>query len=495
MKSKEDIFYQAMRARDHRFDGKFFIGVKTTHIYCRPICPAQPKRENVEFFTHSLLAEKAGYRPCLRCRPESAPLSSAWVGKSAVVQRALRLIAQQDLYESNEDTFAEKLGISARHLRRLFLDELGKTPKQIADHRRLDFSRSLLVETGLPITDIAFTAGFSSIRRFNDAIKTRFHRTPTDLRKKNVLKKNRSKNSKVMNDEGIHLTLPYRPPLDWHSLLHFFQSHLITGIETVSEQTYERVFKIGSSLGALRVQADEGKHELKLQVLTEEDQNLFRVVQKIRQMLDLDSDPLLIANSFSDSKPLARLNELNPGLRVPRGWDPFETSICAILGQLVSTEQATKLIQQLVQNYGEKVTNPFSGEPAFLFPIAKELAMNPLNLLRTTQARKNTIREFSQQLLDGKIKLEPTQDPNQFQESLLQIKGIGPWTASYINLRALGDPDAFPHTDLILKRATQLHPDLNLDAVRPWRAYAAMYLWKEYAQPLSKKIVRERKNP
>jgi AraC family transcriptional regulator of adaptative response / DNA-3-methyladenine glycosylase II len=478
MRNKDDIFYQAVLARDYRFDGKFFVGVKTTGIYCRPICPAKPKKENMVFFPDALSAEKSGYRPCLRCRPECAPLSPAWIGKSAVVQRALKLIANNQLLESNEDRFAERLGVSARHLRRLFEEELGKTPKQISDSNRLDFARKLIVETNISITHIAFTSGFSSVRRFNDAIKKRFRRSPSDLRKTQ---------SDVVPDTGIHLTLPYRPPFDWESLIRFYQSHEIGGVETVTENRYERVFKLDGAVGGLRVEPNPEKPELKLRVVTEDYKNLFRVVQKLRQMFDLDSDPILIANSFSESRFMNQLCQKYPGLRIPRGWDPFETAICSILGQFVSTEQAARLIKQLVTNYGEEVKNPLSGLTSRLFPTPKTLVRESLTQLGTTQARKNTIREFTRQVLEGKITLESTQDPSAFKEALRQINGIGPWTAEYVSLRALGDTDAFPHTDLILKRVAHLHADLNLDHIQPWRAYAAIYLWKEYAKLLSSK--------
>ncbi len=478
MSTNTDTFYEAMLARDPRFDGKFFIGVKTTGIYCRPICPAKPKRENVEFFPNALSAEKAGYRPCLRCRPECAPLSPAWAGKSAVVQRALKLIAENKLLELNEDEFADLLGVTARHLRRLFDEEFGKTPKQISDNNRLDFARKLLTETSLPVTEIAFASGFSSIRRFNDSTKKRFHRSPSDLRKKLL---------SHPKGAGIYLKLSYRPPFDWKSLIHFYETHQITGIEKTTNGIYERIFKIEKTIGGIRLEYGAEQPELRLRIVTEDYKHLFRVVQKVRQMFDLDSDPIVIENCFAGSKPLLELTRKHPGLRVARGWDPFETTICSILGQLVSTEQARRLVRLLVEGYGQEVKNPFSGEKAFLFPTPERLAKESLEKLGTTQARKETIREFSRLFLEGKIRLESTQDPIAFRKALLQIPGIGPWTAEYVCLRGLGDPDAFPHSDLILKRAVKLLPDLELDRIRPWRGYAAVYLWKEYAASLSKK--------
>lgn len=468
-----DIFYRAMLARDYRFDGKFYVGVKTTGIYCRPICPAKPKRENVTFFKSALQAERAGYRPCLRCRPESAPHSAAWVGTSAVVQRALRLIQQASPPTCGETRFAARLGLSARHLRRLFEEEIGKTPKQIADLHRLDFARKLILETSIPFTQIAFTSGFTSIRRFNDAILKRFSKAPRDLRKK---KESSEK------DPGVSLTLSYRPPFAWSSLLRHFEKHQVPGIDRVVEGTYERVFKLNGKVGSFRVLHEELKSRLVLRVSSNQTENLWSIVQRVRQMFDLDSDPLIVANAFSNCRLLGKILEKAPGLRVPRGWDVFETLICTVLGQLVSTTQATRLIGQLVRNYGEKVKHPETGEEGFLFPTPKTLATSELSEVGTTASRKSCIREISHRVLKSEISLDSAQDPNLFREALLSTKGIGPWTAEYVSLRALGDTDAFPGTDLILKRVVAEQANLKLESVKPWRAYAAMHLWKEFAK-------------
>lgn len=235
MRSREDVFYEAILTRDYRFDGKFFAGSITTWIYCRPICPVKPKRENVVFFNTSIEAEKAGYRPCLRCRPESAPSSPDWLGKSETVMRGLNILLGPDFYEYDEHTFAHTLGVSSRHLRRLFQEEVGRTPKMIADTNRLDFARKLITETNLPFTKIAFASGFSSIRHFNDSIKKRFTKPPSALRK--------SKNKQYKEDSGITLELSYRPPFLWDDHLRFYRSHQISGVEEVSEHSYSRTFK------------------------------------------------------------------------------------------------------------------------------------------------------------------------------------------------------------------------------------------------------------
>ncbi len=473
---RHDVFYEAMLARDYRFDGKFFIGVKTTGIYCRPICPAKPKRKNVEFFLNGPAAEKAGYRPCLRCRPECAPLSPAWLGKSAVVQRALKVIAANGFVDSNEDQFATQFGVTARHLRRLFVDEVGQTPKQIAFNNRLNFARKLIVESRLAMTSVAATAGFTSLRRFNDAFKKRFRKVPSALRKK----------QEVCENDGIELTLSYRPPLDWQSLLASYRSHQIVGVEAVSDNSYERLFRIGKITSSLRVTKHAEKPLLKLQVSVCDPTVLFAVAQNVRQMFDLDSDPLLVANTFQSQRILKSLWKKYPGLRLARGWDPFETAICTILGQLVSVAQARTLVRQLVENYGQKLVHHKSEKFAFLFPTPAVLANSDLRALKTTQARRNAINEFSRLIATGKLDLFTPMDAEAAKQNLLSVPGIGPWSAEYISLRALGNTDAFPATDLILKRATEKHPELNLESVRPWRSYAAVYLWKHYSVQLSK---------
>jgi AraC family transcriptional regulator of adaptative response / DNA-3-methyladenine glycosylase II len=474
--------YEAILARDYRFDGKFFVAVKTTGVYCRPICPARPKLENVEFFPDAASAETAGYRPCLRCRPECAPLSPAWFGKKAVVQRALKLIARNEFHRNNEDEFAARLGVSARHLRRLFEEEIGQTPKQISDNNRLNFARKLIVETDMPLMGVARTAGFRSLRRFNDAFQKRFRRSPSQSRKSRL---NRD------SSDGIDLTLSFRPPYDWRSILRFYQTHLIPGIENATETFFERVFRLGGTIGHFRVQPISGVPQLKVRVITEDPTILFEIVSRVRRMFDLDLDPMLIANRFAPIPLLSELYMRFPGLRLAGGWDGFETAVCSILGQLVSAEQRARLVAQLVRAYGELIAHPVSGERMRLFPRPEILVESDLSEVTTTMARKEAIRDFSRRVLSGALSLSEAQDPVAFRKALLETKGLGHWSAEYISLRAIGDTDAFPATDLVLKRVLKLHPDLDLESVKPWRSYAAIYLWKRFAPMLTN---RQRRN-
>ncbi len=471
-----EALYSAMLARDARFDGKFFVGVKTTGIYCRPICPAKPKRENVEFYKSATAAERAGFRPCLRCRPESAPLSPAWIGTSAIVNRALRLLAAYAAAAKNEDDFARPFGVSARHLRRLFESEIGRSPKQIADANRLDFARKLVTETALPMTEIADASGFASLRRFNDAFRKRFSRPPTELRKRK---------SKSADGEGLTLHLAYRPPYDWAVIHRFFVRHPIPGLESTADGAYSRVFRIGKASGAFTVSPATSGHGLNLRVRTDDASVLFEVARRVRKMFDLDSDPLWVSNHFREIPVLGRLERAKPGLRLPRGWDAFETGIATILGQLVSTTQASALLASLVEHYGEPFKHPETGETIRLFPTPERLAHARLDEVRTTGLRKETIREFSRLVAERTIDFTEAQDPETFKRKLREVKGIGAWSAEYLALRTIGDPDAFPGTDLILRRALEKYPELKLDSVRPWRSYAAIHLWEAFAETLS----------
>ena len=264
-------------------------------------------------------------------------------------------------------------------------------------------------------------------------------------------------------------------------------SHPIPGVERVTGGTFERVFRVGKTIGFFQVQAVVDEPRLKLRIVAPDPKIFFDVVRRVRRMFDLDSDPILIANCFAQVPVLSKLCERFPGLRVPRGWDPFETAICSILGQLVSAAQRTNLVGQLVRGYGDEITHPVSGETTCLFPGPEALAKSDLSEVRTTVARREAIRDFSRRVLAGAISLSEAQDPAAFRKVLLETKGLGPWSAEYISLRAIDDTDAFPKTDLILKRALELHPDLDLELIRPWRSYAAIYLWKEFAQMLSKR--------
>jgi len=470
---QNEIYYKAMLSRDYRFDGKFYVAVKTTGIYCRPICPAKPKLENIVFFNDSFSAEKAGYRPCLRCHPEFSPDYPVWPGKSPIVQKALLLISQNGMFETDMETFAEQLNVSSRHLRRLFEDEVGLSPKQISDLHRLNFAYKLIKETQLKLTEVALTSGFNSLRRFNDAFKKRYHYPPRFIRK--------SKSIKSENVFTLHIA--YRPPLDWNNLLHYFLRHQIPFVEKVSDSTYERVFKEKSSIGVFTVENDESKAQLTIKVFCQDPKVLFPVVNRIRKMFDINSDPLLIGNQFSLFPFLQKLWEEFPGLRIARGWDPFEIAVGTILGQVISVKQASNLMGQLVENYGEVIHHPLTNEKTFLFPTPEVLSKASLEEIKTTSQRKDAIRQLSQAIFNKEISFGEYQNPNDFKQHLKKIKGIGSWSAEYISLRGLGDTNAFPKDDLVLNKALKsIGHHFNSDQIAPWQGYLAIYLWKKYVK-------------
>ncbi len=479
---QSDIFYQAMLARDPRFDGKFFVGVKTTGIYCRPICPAKPKRENIEFFPSSHSAEKSGYRPCLRCRPESAPMSPAWIGKSAVVQRAVRVLHSQDVIVFSEDRFAMQFGVSARHLRRLFIDEIGKTPKQLSFENRLNISRKLISETSLPMAEIAFASGFSSIRRFNDAFKDRFQRTPSAIRR-----------TKSTATSGLQLSLSYRPPFDFEGLLKTYHNHRVGRLEKIDSGRWLRVICFNNQVGHIWISDNPKKSCLQLEIDFPDTSAIPLILSRVRSQFDLDSDPALIANTLEKQSFIRKILKLHPGIRLPSGWDAFEIAIGTILGQLVSVEQGRKLMQDLIDLCGED-SGLKEGEQAIrFFPTAEAICRADLTSLRTTEARKKSLVLFCQALLEKKISLEPTQDVEEFIRQVQTIKGIGPWTAQYMALKALRHTDAFPGTDLILARVMEQHPKDLLNELSPWRGYVAALFWRQFYQTPPSQAQKKRK--
>jgi AraC family transcriptional regulator of adaptative response / DNA-3-methyladenine glycosylase II len=468
---RDEVYYQAMLARDPRFDGKFYVGVKTTGIYCRPICPAKPKRQNVVFFASHLEAERAGFRPCLRCRPESAPRSPAWMGKSAVVQRALKTLQLPDVFEFNEDDFANRFGITARHLRRLFKDEIGKTPKQLAIENRLNLARQLICETGVPMSEIAFASGFRSLRRFNDAFKDRFKKSPRLIRR-----------HKRHAGDALTLFLPYRPPFDFASLMRVYESHRVGELEWFADNRMHRLVCFKDKMGSVTIANDDQRSRLVLAIDFPDISAVQSIVSRVRVLFDLDSDPVLIANSLETAPEIRKILKKHPGVRLPSGWDPFETAVGTILGQLVSVERGRALVTDLIKMLGEKVE--YNGQIFHLFPTAERLAQSDLHDLKTTGARKRTLIAFAQALCDGYLSLDSTQDVDEFRKNLTAIRGIGPWTADYMALRVLRHTDAFPASDLILARVLKIHSPQVIDRTRPWRGYTAALLWREYANQL-----------
>lgn len=475
MQMDESQCYRAMLSRDRRFDGRFFTGVLTTGIYCRPVCPARaPKRENATYFPCAAAAEEAGFRPCLRCRPETAPGTPAWDGSSTTVARALRLIDDGVLDDGSIDDLSNRLGVSSRHLRRLFDEHLGASPISVALTRRLHFARRLLTDTALPMTEIAFSAGFSSLRRFNDAAVKAWRVAPTAVRRREPSQARGS----------IELTLGYREPFDWNGLLAFLCPRAIAGIEVIEGDVYRRTIRFGDSAGIVDVRPSVSTPSLRLSVPIDFARDLGRIVRQVRRLFDLDADPAAIGAALARYPTLARLVKERPGLRVPGSWDPFELAIRAILGQQVSVKGASTLAARLVSALGPAVE---SGDPRLdrVFPAAERVAASSLDGLGLTSARAATIRRFAAAVASGKLRLESASSLDEVVGEMTSIEGIGPWTAHYIAMRALGEPDAFPASDLGIRKALAENGTMpsgrrvaeRAESWRPWRAYATMWLW------------------
>jgi AraC family transcriptional regulator of adaptative response / DNA-3-methyladenine glycosylase II len=477
--------YKAALSRDQRFDGRFFIGVTSTGIYCRPICPARtPKQKNMKFFACAAAAEEAGFRACRRCRPESAPGTPAWLGTSVTVARALRLISEGALDESNLDLLAERVGIGERHLRRLFNDELGVSPFAVAQTRRIHFAAKLLEETDLPIGEVAFGAGFRSIRRFNDVMKKSFGKAPSNLRQ--GIDRNQSQ-----DESGkLCLKIPFRPPYDWQQVIGFLQARAIPGVEVINLDGYRRTFTIQNTAGVLEVKPARDKNWFYLFIPPIDTRFLRVIVERVRRLFDCNADPMRISEHLRQDGTLAPVVKRFAGLRVPGAFDPFEIAVRAILGQQITVAGATTLSGRLVQTFGTQIFTGSSEKLTHLFPTAEVLATADLSNIGLPQARAQTISALAQAVVENPMVLEGLNSLDETITALMEIKGIGNWTAQYIAMRVLGEPDAFPASDLALRQALTTGDELvsakaveqQAETWRPWRSYAAMFLWSSLSR-------------
>lgn len=469
---------RARLSRDPRFDGKFFVGVTGSGVYCRSTCPAPTAHEkNCRYFPTAAAAAEAGFRPCLRCRPESSPGTPAWLGTSTTVSRALRLIAESGLEDGGVEALAQRLGIGSRHLRRLFLRHLGATPIAVAHTRRMHFAKKLIDETSLPMNQIAAASGFGTVRRFNAGIRKFYQRTPTQIRRLARQKEIQPTNQYVFR-------LNFRPPYHWPGVLDFLAPRCTPGVEAVEAGRYRRTISVGGGHGYFEVSLDQDRHVLVSRIEFGDPRWLFMIVERIRAMFDLNADWISISKTLRNDPILAERLQANPGLRVVGCWDGFELAIRAILGQQVSVKTATTLAGRLANRFGKPVRGPRG--LTHLFPEPAALADAKLASIGLTATRAQTIRSLARTFCDGKISFTGVVDPEGFVERLCEIPGIGEWTAQYVCMRALGQPDAFPSTDLGLLRAMSLSSPKELErraeAWRPWRAYAAMYLWRSAGQ-------------
>ncbi|MBN1239232.1 MAG: DNA-3-methyladenine glycosylase 2 [Gammaproteobacteria bacterium] len=470
--------YRAMRARDARFDGRFFVGVSSTRIYCRPVCTVRPpKRENCSFFPSAAAAESAGYRPCLRCRPELAPGNASIDATSRLAQAAAALIEDGSLNGAGVEGIAARLGVSDRHLRRAFAGEFGVAPIAYAQTQRLLLAKRLLTDTSMPITEVALASGFGSVRRFNSLFKSRYRLKPIQLRQSRRV----ARQAAGIPGDALHFQLGYRPPYDWPALLAFLDARSVAGVEAVEDGVYRRTVrvKLGSreQAGWVEVAPCARRPALRVTLAASLAPAVSLVLTRLKSLMDLACHPLEVAET------LGSLAARNPGLRVPGAFDGFEVAVRAILGQQVSVAGARTLAGRFAAAFGTPVETPFSSLTV-LFPepdrIAR-LAPEDVARLGLPGARGRSVVMLAQALDQG-LELLPNADIDATLVRLRSLPGIGEWTAQYIAMRALAWPDAFPHTDLGVMRALRERSPKPVlaagEAWRPWRAYAVMHLWQ-----------------
>jgi AraC family transcriptional regulator, regulatory protein of adaptative response / DNA-3-methyladenine glycosylase II len=470
--------YRALQARDSRFDGRFFTAVRSTGIYCRPICPARtPKAENCIFYPSAAAAQDAGFRPCLRCRPESSPDLGAWLGTSATVSRALTLIEGGALDRGDAAALAERLGLGERQLRRLFKQHLGASPVAVAQTRRVLLAKQLLHETDLAMTEVALASGFGSIRRFNETFQQLYRRPPKELRRQRA---------QGPDGSAITLMLPYRPPYDWNHLLGFLASRAIPRVESVSASAYRRTVALDGASGTITITQVPERNALRATIRFPKLSALPATIARIRRIFDLAADPTAIGAQLSRDPLLAALVAVRPGLRVPGAWDEFEIAVRAVLGQQITVAAATRLAGRLAAAFGEKLDGPDMDGLTHLFPTPERLVDADIASLGMPRTRGATINGLAAAAMADPQLFHPRGDLNHAVERLRDLPGIGEWTAQYIAMRGLRETDAFPTGDIGLMRAladgegrrpTPAELLARAEAWRPWRAYAALHLW------------------
>lgn len=474
-----DERYRAIAARDPRFDGQFVTAVRSTGIYCRPSCPARtPKPQHVSFFATSAAAHEAGYRACKRCLPEATPASPAWDLRGDVVARAMRLIADGMVEREGVAGLGASLGYSSRHLARLLTAELGAGPLAIARAHRAQTARALLIGTNLTMADVAFSAGFASVRQFNDTVREIFGLTPTQLRARRA--------ADGVAPSGISLALPVRPPFDAHGVFAWLAERAIPGVEEATATSFSRTMRMEGGAAWFEVRSDASR--LRLSARLESLTDLGALVSRVRRLFDLDADPLAIDRALSEHAAVAPLVVRTPGIRVPGASDPFELLVRAMIGQQISVAAARTHLGRLVDRLG--AVTDVGGTSARLFPTPEAVFERGSDVLTGPARRVEAIVGAAHAIAAGTLRLTLADDIAEQRRRLLTMPGIGPWTADYVRMRVSRDPDVLLSGDLALRRgaaAVGLPADLRdlaTWAVRaaPWRSYLSMHLWRA-AQP------------
>jgi len=485
------VCYRALSTHDERFDGRLFVAVTSTGIYCRPVCPATPPRfENCRFFATAAAAQEAGFRPCLRCRPESAPDGPGWRGSSTTVSRGLALIAdgELDADDAGVDALAERLGIGARQLRRLFQRHLGASPIAVAQTRRVLFAKRLIHETRLPMTEVATAAGFGSLRRFNETFQQLFARPPSALRRRGIA----SLPEGSAGDLGVTVHLRYRPPFDWAALLAHLRGRALAGVEWIDGERYRRTIREGDDAGTVEVAHRADRHDLAVTIRFPQVRALPAIIGRVRRLFDLGADVTAIGAHLARDPLLAPLVAARPGLRVPGGWDGFEVAARTLLCQQISLSAGRGLAEQLVGLCGRPMPAGAPGlDDARTFPSAAEVAAADLGALKMPRARQQALAELARAALADARLFHPQASVDETTARLGALRGVGDWTAHTIALRAAREPDAFPASDAGLLRGAARRMGRRLDPGqldrrarrwRPWRGYAAQHLWADDAR-------------
>ncbi|MEZ9191119.1 AlkA N-terminal domain-containing protein [Vibrio sp. 10N.286.52.F8] len=439
----------ARYARDARFDGMFFTAVKTTGIFCRPICPATPpKEENVEYFSHQAQALKAGYRPCLRCRPDSAPFSPAWKGVETTFLRAMQLIDNGALNSGSIVDLATRLGISDRYLRTLFDNYIGVSPKQYSLYSQLMFAKQLLHTSSMSITDVGFASGFNSTRRFNDAFQKELQLSPSQIRR-----------AKPSDTQSNHIQLGFHGPLDWDHLLRFYRRRMIEGLEGVGEDYYKRTVNVNGSKGWFKATLAKD-NRLDIEFELDDISQLRSLIANIRRMFDLDVDIAKVETFFTTIDPNLVAKS---GIRIPGVWSAWEAGVRAILGQQVSVTAAIGQLNLLVKELSDE-------HEKASFPTPKQIADADVSFLRMPGSRKETLKRFAEYMVDNEA-----EHPSKW----IELKGIGPWTIQYALLRGLSEPNHLLVGDLVVKKFIEHRPAINTESVSPWGSYATFHCWNQ----------------
>jgi AraC family transcriptional regulator of adaptative response / DNA-3-methyladenine glycosylase II len=461
--------YRALLTHDARFDGRFFVGVSTTRVYCRPVCTARtPLRENCRYFPSAAAAEAGGFRPCLRCRPELAPGYATVDANRRLAQSAAGLIEDGRLADARLPDVADALGVTDRHLRRVFQEEFGVSPIEYAQTQRLLLAKRLLTDTDMTVLDVAMASGFASLRRFNDLFRTRYRLSPVELRRKSP--------SRAPGDRLV-FDLAYRPPYDWDAILAFLERRAIPGVESITKRAYLRTVRIGKTTGWISVAPSTRRSALRVTVSASLASVIPQLLSRVKHLFDLACHPDEIAAT------LGAIAEKHPGLRLPGAVDGFEIAVRAILGQQVTVKAGCTIAARFAKAFGETIETPHPTLTT-LFPTPAAIAkLDPSEIARvgiiTTRAK--AIVALATELDAGRIRLEPSAPVEATVAALEELPGVGPWTAQYIAMRALAWPDAFPHPDVAVLKAmkrTGAKALAHAEAWRPWRAYAVLHLWK-----------------